>query len=163
MGDWYGNGSSNLETICKLIADLPIVDLLQVLNDYSSLVSFTERINADISRKQAQLFEDHHAMVKLQRCGEFRGHETFEQRYQRQWLSRSHIPLSPAYLRSGHSKEEVKEAIFLEVFSAYGARAYKIVDELLSLEAEVIIAFSKSWKLLNAHMKRINEQINLQS
>ena len=79
MGDYYG--SSNSETICKHIADLPIVDLLQVLNHYSSLVSFTKRINADISRMQAQLIEDHHAMVKLQRCGEFRGHETLEQRY----------------------------------------------------------------------------------
>ena len=162
MGDYYG--SSNSETICKHIADLPIVDLLQVLNHYSSLVSFTKRINADISRMQAQLIEDHHAMVKLQRCGEFRGHETLEQRYQRQWLSQlSHIPLNPDYLRYGRNKEEVKEAIFLEVFSAYGARAYKIVDELLSLEAEVIIACLKSWKILNARMNRINEQISLQS
>ena len=38
-----------------------------------------------------------------------------------------------------------------------------MVDELLSLEAEEIIAFLKDWKLLNEHMKRINEQINLQS
>ena len=99
-------------------------------------------------------------MVKLQRCGAFKGYETLEQRYQRRC---SHILISTVYLLNRCNKEEVKRAIFSEVFSAYGARAYKMVDELLSLEAEEIIAFLKDWKLLNEHMKRINEQINLQS
>ena len=138
VGDYYGSGNS--ETICKHVADLPIVDLNQVLNHYDSLVSVIRRINADIFRIQAQLREDHNAMVKLQRCGAFKGYETLEQRYQRRC---SHIPLNPDYLLNSCNKEEVKRAIFLEVFSAYGARAYKMVDELLSLEAEEIIAFLK--------------------
>ena len=100
-------------------------------------------------------------MVKEQKIwGSFKGYETLEQRYQRQC---SHIPLHPDHFDNICKKEEVKKAIFSEVFSAYGARAYKIVDELLSLEAEVIIACLKSWKILNARMKRINEQISLQS
>ena len=52
-GSYYGSG--NLETICKHIADLPIVDLHQALNKYDSLVSLTRRINADIYSLQAKL------------------------------------------------------------------------------------------------------------
>ena len=157
-GGRHSSGCS--ETICKHIADLPLVDLNQVLNHYDSLVSVIERTNADISRMQTQLREDHNAMVKLQRCGAFKGYETLEQRYQRRC---SHIPLSPDDFRYSRNKEEIKGAIILEVFSSYGARAHKIVDELLSLKTDEIIAFLKDWNLLNALMKKINEQINLQS
>ena len=107
---------------------------------------------------QAQLLEDHDAMIKLQRCGTFKGYESLEQRYHRQC---SFIPLDPQFFESSCNREIVKGAILSEAFSAYGARAYKIVDELLSMEAEEIIAFLKDWSLLNAQMKKINEKINL--
>ena len=60
-------------------------------------------------------------------------------------------------------KNLVKEAIFSEVFSVYGARAYRIIDELLSLEMEDIHAFLKDWNLFNAQIKGINEKLNSQS
>ena len=49
------NGSGNAETVCKHIADLPIVDLHQVLTHYDTFDSFSSRIDADVIRMQAQL------------------------------------------------------------------------------------------------------------
>ena len=154
------DGSNNAETICKLIADLPIDDLHEALDYYDELITLVRRIDADVNRMQTQLLEDHNAMIKKQICGAFKGYETLEQRYQRQC---SHIPLNPTYFNKSCNKEKVKKAIFSEVFSAYGARADRIVDELLSLHTSEVIACLKDRSLLNAQMKRINEQINLQS
>ena len=153
-------GSSNFYTVCKHIASLPLVDLHQTLDSYKSFNAMVNRISADIASIEELLKVDHDEMIRQQRCGTFKGYETIQQRFLRYC---SFVPRSPQYLNDSLHRYQLKTAFLTEAFNIYGARACKIVDELLSLDAKEIIAFMKDWKLFNAQMKRINEQIDLQS
>ena len=147
-------GSPIFETVCKHIADLPLADLRQALDNYKSFENMVKRINNDFWSIQQLLRVDHDEMTRLQRCGAFKGYETFEQRFKRYC---SVVPFAPQYLNDSWNRYQIRTAILTEAFSIYGTRAYKIADELLSLDAQEIIAFMKDWNIFNEQMKRINE------